>query len=96
MTSNETVLASPALDDARQPGMLALSDPTKIPSSVPLLMTAGQVAEVLQVSESMVYKLRRSGSLPAVRAGCLLRFHPETVRAYAHGELVRGDRFTGR
>jgi excisionase family DNA binding protein len=56
-------------------------------------MTAEEVATVLRVSESMVYKLRRSGALPAVRVGALLRFHPDAVRAYTRGELpARGPR----
>ena len=55
--------------------------------AVEALLTAEQVAQVLQVSESMVYKLRRGGALPAVRVGALLRFHPDTVRAYSRGEL---------
>lgn len=50
------------------------------------LLTAEQVAELLQVSESMVYKLRRTGALPAVRVGALLRFNIEAVRAYMRGE----------
>ncbi len=50
------------------------------------LLTAEQVADLLHVSESMVYKLRRSGALPAIRVGALLRFHVETVRAYMRGE----------
>ena len=56
-------------------------------------MTAEEVAAVLRVSESMVYKLRRSGALPAVRVGVLLRFHPDVVRAYSRNELPpRGPR----
>ena len=51
------------------------------------LLTAEQVAVLLQVSESMVYKLRRSGDLPAVRVGALLRFNLEMVRAYMRGDL---------
>lgn len=50
------------------------------------LLTAEQVAELLQVSVSMVYKLRRTGALPAVPVGALLRFNAEAVRAYMRGE----------
>ena len=46
------------------------------------LWTAENVAGFLQVSLSMVYKLRREGRLPAVRVGALYRFRPEAVRAY--------------
>ncbi len=51
------------------------------------LMTAEKVAEVLSVSVSMVYKLRRSGALPSVQVGALYRFHPDAVRAFMRGEL---------
>ena len=41
----------------------------------------------------MVYKLRRTGELPAVKVGSLLRFHPDAVRAYQHGDAnARGLR----
>jgi len=51
------------------------------------LWTAEDVAAFLRVSLSMVYKLRRMGTLPAVRVGALFRFQPDEVRAYARGEL---------
>jgi excisionase family DNA binding protein len=49
------------------------------------LLTAPQVAELLSVSESLVYALRRTGKLRAVRVGTLLRFRPADVRAYIDG-----------
>ncbi len=56
------------------------------------LWTAEDVAAFLRVSLSMVYKLRRMGTLPAVRVGALFRFQPDEVRAYARGELARTAR----
>jgi excisionase family DNA binding protein len=56
------------------------------PSMEPL-MTAETVAQMLNVSLSMVYKLRRSGALPSVQVGALYRFHPDAVRAFMRGEL---------
>ncbi|MGC3997484.1 MAG: helix-turn-helix domain-containing protein [Anaeromyxobacter sp.] len=56
---------------------------TAIPEA---LLTAKEVAGLLKASESMVYKLQREGRLPAVRIGWLLRFHPDTVRAFMRGE----------
>ena len=50
------------------------------------LMTAETVAEKLNVSPSMIYKLRRSGALPSVKVGALYRFHPDDVRAFMRGE----------
>ena len=50
------------------------------------LLTAEEVAGVLKVSLSMVYKLRRAGALPGIQIGALWRFRPEVVRAVAAGE----------
>lgn len=50
------------------------------------LLTAEEVAGVLKVSLSMVYKLRRQGALRGVQIGALWRFQPEVVRALAAGE----------
>jgi excisionase family DNA binding protein len=52
------------------------------------LWTAEDVAAFLRVSLSMVYKLRRQGSLPAIRVGALFRFQPDAVRTFAGGEEV--------
>ena len=46
------------------------------------LLTAKQVATLLGVSPSMVYKLHRQGDLRAVRVGSLLRFPTAVVREY--------------
>lgn len=52
------------------------------------LWTAEDVAAFLRVSLSMVYKLRRTGALPAIRVGALFRFQPDAVRAFAGAEEV--------
>lgn len=52
------------------------------------LLTAKEVAALLKASESLVYKLQRTGALPAVRVGWLIRFHPDVVRAYMRGETI--------
>jgi excisionase family DNA binding protein len=52
------------------------------------LLTAKEVAALFKASESLIYKLQRQGRLPAVRIGWLLRFHPETVRAFMRGEQL--------
>lgn len=51
------------------------------------MMTAEEVARFLRISLSMVYKLRREGTLPGVAIGTLWRFHPEHVRAFSRGDL---------
>jgi excisionase family DNA binding protein len=50
------------------------------------LWTAEDVAAFLRVSLSMVYKLRRTGTLPAIRVGALFRFEPDAIRTFARGE----------
>ncbi len=65
------------------------------------LLTAKEVAALFKASESLVYKLQREGRLPAVRIGWLLRFHPETVRAFMRGEQaplhgIRGNHWEGK
>lgn len=57
-------------------------------STLEALWTAEDVACFLNVSVSMVYKLRRQGALPFIRVGTLYRFHPPTIRALAGGEVT--------
>ncbi|BDG04985.1 helix-turn-helix domain-containing protein [Anaeromyxobacter oryzae] len=62
---------------------------TAVPNTAPeALLTAKEVAGLLKASESMIYKLQREGRLPAIRIGWLLRFHPDTVRAFMRGEPI--------
>ena len=51
------------------------------------MMTAEEVARFLRISLSMVYKLRREGTLPGIPIGALWRFHPDDVRAFSRGAL---------
>jgi excisionase family DNA binding protein len=46
------------------------------------LMTADEVAAHLRCSVELVYKLRRTGRLKAVRLGALYRWKTEVVRAF--------------
>ncbi len=62
--------------------------PNAIPHIAEPLWTAEDVAAFLRVSLSMVYKLRRTGALPAVRVGALFRFEPDFVRALGRGAPV--------
>jgi excisionase family DNA binding protein len=51
------------------------------------LMTAQDVARLLQVSLSTVYELRRTNKLPGIPIGSIWRFNPGIVRAFARGEV---------
>lgn len=43
------------------------------------LLTAEELAALLNVSEKTIYRWSKSGSLPSVRLGALVRFEPATV-----------------
>jgi excisionase family DNA binding protein len=59
----------------------AVSDPH------PALWDANDVARYLKVSRSWVYQRAESGALPCLRVGGLVRFDPEAVHAFAHGDV---------
>jgi excisionase family DNA binding protein len=46
------------------------------------LLTADQVAELLQVPKGWVYAQTRSGHVPAVRLGRYYRYRPEAIRKW--------------
>jgi excisionase family DNA binding protein len=46
------------------------------------LLTAEELAALLNVSEKTVYRWSKSGSLPSVRIGTLVRFEPATVSTW--------------
>ncbi len=56
------------------------------------LWNAKDVARFLKVSRSWVYQKAEAGVLPYLRIGGLVRFEPETVRAWARGEPLPAAR----
>ena len=56
----------------------------RTPAPVPIeaLWDANDVARYLKVSRSWVYQRAEAGLLPYVRVGGLLRFDPESIRAF--------------
>jgi excisionase family DNA binding protein len=68
--------------------MKALPEPENV-SSEESLWDAQDVARYLKVSRSWVYHQAEAGLLPYLRVGGLLRFDPDTIRAYAKGAGVR-------
>ncbi len=52
------------------------------------LLTAAEVADQLRVSTMTVYRLIRSGELPAVRVGRNYRVRPGDLSAYLEGQVV--------
>jgi excisionase family DNA binding protein len=51
------------------------------------LWDAKDAAHYLKVSRSWIYQRAESGLLPCLRIGGLVRFDPETVRAFARGKV---------
>jgi excisionase family DNA binding protein len=68
--------------------MKALPEPENV-SPDESLWDAQDVARYLKVSRSWVYHQAEAGLLPHLRVGSLLRFDPDTIRAYAKGGTVR-------
>ncbi|MBW3620136.1 MAG: helix-turn-helix domain-containing protein [Actinobacteria bacterium] len=52
------------------------------------LLTAAEVAEQLRVSTMTIYRLIRSGELPAVRVGRNYRVRAGDLDAYLDGQVV--------
>lgn len=50
------------------------------------LLKVKDVAEILQVSTSWLYKMVEAGEFPHVRLGASVRFRPDDVRAFMRGE----------
>jgi excisionase family DNA binding protein len=55
------------------------------------LMTANEVADLLRVSTMTVYRLIRSGELPAVRVGRNYRVRSGDLDHYLEAQLVDPD-----
>ena len=56
------------------------------------LWDANDVAQYLKASRSWVYHQAEAGKIPHLRIGALLRFDPEAVKAFAHGQAERGGK----
>jgi excisionase family DNA binding protein len=70
--------------------------PSQGAHGIEALLSLDDVAQVLRISESGVYRLIRSGDLPRVKVGNRTLFAPHDVRAFiasrreATGENTRG------
>lgn len=52
-------------------------------------MTAEELAALLNVSEKTIYRWSKSGSLPSVRLGTLVRFEPASVTLWLRDRGAR-------
>jgi excisionase family DNA binding protein len=64
-----------------------MTDVDAVSGPHPSLWDANDVARYLKVSRSWVYQRAESGLLPCLRVGGLVRFDPEAVHAFAHGDV---------
>lgn len=55
---------------------------------LPRLMTVREVADLLAVSETTVYRLKRCGQISFLKVGGGLRFRPEDVEAFQNRQAV--------
>jgi excisionase family DNA binding protein len=53
-----------------------------VPDGVEKLLTPAEVAGILSVDKSWVYRAARTGLLPSIRVGRWVRFHPTVVRRF--------------
>jgi excisionase family DNA binding protein len=56
-----------------------------------MLLTVKQVAEILNISSSMVYKLADSLELPSIKVGDCVRFIPESVEDYIRNNVRKSE-----
>jgi excisionase family DNA binding protein len=59
------------------------------------LLTVAEVAEMLRVSTMTVYRLIRTGELPAVRVGRSYRVKKTDLERYLDEQMVRPDDVPG-
>lgn len=52
-------------------------------------MTVDEVAEALRVSSMRVYRMVKSGHLPATRVGRKYRFHRDDIASYLEKQRVQ-------
>ena len=55
-------------------------------------MTIKEVAELLKASERTLYRLVRSGCLPAFKLGGMWRFRRSDIDAWIERQIQNGDR----
>jgi excisionase family DNA binding protein len=56
-----------------------------------MLLTAKQVAEMLNISESLVYKLADSFELQSIKIRDCVRFYPESVENFMRNNVRKSE-----
>jgi excisionase family DNA binding protein len=60
-------------------------------TSYPFLLTASQVAEILNTSKSFAYALMNKGEIPVVRLGKSVRVRQEDLEEYILSNVDKGS-----
>lgn len=60
---------------------------------VPLLKAA-EVAEILNISLSMAYRLIQTGKIPHIRINQAVRVHPDDLYRYIDSNRIKVDRYS--
>ena len=66
-------------------------DPATEREMVPLLLTPEEAARALRVSRSKLYELARSGKIPTIRIGSVLRIPRRRLEALIDGDTESSD-----
>jgi excisionase family DNA binding protein len=64
-------------------------------SEHPVLLTADDVAHVLNCSQSMAYRLMQDGSIAVVRLGRAVRVRPQDLDEFIQSRLSNGTHVGG-
>jgi excisionase family DNA binding protein len=59
-------------------------------SEHPILLTADDVARILNVSRSFAYKMMQDGTMPVVKLGRARRVRPEHLEAFIEENVSNG------
>ena len=60
------------------------------------LLKASEVARILNISKSMVYRLMKNGKIPYVRINQAFRIHPEDLDKFLEGNRIEADKYSIR
>ena len=74
-----TALQRPSTHLAQALPSIPVVSPSLIGSGLPLILTAAQVCEVLQIGRKTLWRYRKSGILPYIKVRGRLRFRLVTV-----------------
>lgn len=56
--------------------------------SIPKLLRSEEVAEILNISESLAYKLMKNGDIPTVRFGRSVRVRPQDLEEFIRSNVL--------